>query len=318
MTERRAGGEVRVSGRTLTGTAMRYGDISPDFRERFEPGAFGDVGTVDVNLQHDPGLIVVRAAALTDSPRELSVRADLVEGSAALALVRRRALNGFSVEFRATSERRDAAGVRVVERADLTGLALVDRGAYPAATAEVRARSGRTLRQRFPSGTNVGCRCSGVACKFARVMAEEMDAMMERAFAGAVEDIIAVRDNYGAPLASKSRGSVRGRMDDRDAVFEVDLPVGPDGDAVLRAVGDTGAVLIRPFLDGDESEGTIEAIRAAEGGNVMVYSKAVLRALIVGATDVREGWPEPELIPTPPEYMEREARSAPWRRRVWL
>ena len=40
----------------------------------------------------------------------LRVAATLPEGAAALALVRRRVLNGFSVEFRATRERRDAAG----------------------------------------------------------------------------------------------------------------------------------------------------------------------------------------------------------------
>ena len=140
--EHRAGIEFRVAGRTLTGLAMRYGDISPDFRERFVPGAFGKVRTVDVNLQHDPALVAVRDALLTDSPRELRVRADLPEGSAALALVKRGALNGFSIEFHAKAERREA-GVRVVERADLTGLALVDRGAYPGrsrgSAGEVRA-----------------------------------------------------------------------------------------------------------------------------------------------------------------------------------
>ena len=132
----------RVAGRTLTGTAIRYGDISPSFRERFVPGAFGTVPTIlPVNLQHDSAVIVAPRAVLADSPRELRVRAELPEGSAALALVRRGTLSGFSVEFRAKSERHEA-GIRVIERAELTGLALVDRPAYPGATAEVRARSG--------------------------------------------------------------------------------------------------------------------------------------------------------------------------------
>ena len=140
--ERRAGGEVRVSGRTLAGTAMPYGTIAPDFRERFEPGAFGEVGAVDLNLQHDPAVVVARAASLTDGPRELSVRATLPDGAAALALVKRGALRGFSVEFKATRERREA-GVRVVERATLTGLALVDRpGDGSACRARGRGRGG--------------------------------------------------------------------------------------------------------------------------------------------------------------------------------
>ena len=138
--EYRAGVEFRVAGRTLSGVAMRYGDVSPDFRERFMPGAFGEVRTVDINVQHDPALVAVRGALLTDTARELRVRADLPEGSAALALVRRGALNGFSVEFKPKSERREA-GVRVVERAVLTGLALVDQGAYPSA----KPRSGHVV-----------------------------------------------------------------------------------------------------------------------------------------------------------------------------
>ena len=129
--------EFRVAGRTLTGAALVYGDISPDFRERFMPGAFGELRALPVNLQHDPSLIVVQEAALTDTQRSLEVRADLPEGSAALQLVKRGALSGFSIEFNAIEEHREA-GIRVIDRAELTGLALVDKGAYPQSTAEVR------------------------------------------------------------------------------------------------------------------------------------------------------------------------------------
>ena len=88
--EHRAGCEFRVAGRTLSGVAMRYGDTSPDFRERFVPGAFGTVpATLPVNLQHDSSIVVAERAVLADTPRELRVRAELPEGSAALKLVRR-------------------------------------------------------------------------------------------------------------------------------------------------------------------------------------------------------------------------------------
>ena len=132
--------EFRVAGRTLTGRALVYGDISPDFQERFVPGAFGELRALPVNLQHDPSMIVVQEAALTDGPRSLEVRADLPEGSAALQLVKRGALSGFSIEFNAIEEHREA-GIRVIDRAELTGLALVDKGAYPQSTAEVRCAS---------------------------------------------------------------------------------------------------------------------------------------------------------------------------------
>lgn len=130
----------RVAGRTLTGRALVYGDVAPEFRERFEAGAFGEVPpAMPLNLQHDSALIVVPDAALTDGARSLEVRADLPEGSAALSLVRRGALTGFSIEFRSQSERVEG-GIRVIERAELSGLALVDTPAYRESAAEVRGR----------------------------------------------------------------------------------------------------------------------------------------------------------------------------------
>ena len=222
--EHRLAREFRVAGRTLTGAAMVYGDTSPDFRERFVPGAFGEVRSVDVNLQHDPGVVLVRGALLTDGPRELRVRAELPLGSAALELVRRGALNGFSIEFKAKAERRDA-GVRVIERAALTGLALVDRGAYPASKAEVRARSGRTMRSSVPYNKQLACECiaemgpgSGGACipmaKFEHAAGEAMAEMMDRAFAEAERDILAIAGNYRRPLGSVSKGTLRARSTD--------------------------------------------------------------------------------------------------------
>lgn len=69
------------------------------------------------------------------------MRASLPEGSAAVQLVKRRSVDSFSIEFHALKERREN-GVRVIERAILSGLALVDRGAYPQSKAEVRRRGG--------------------------------------------------------------------------------------------------------------------------------------------------------------------------------
>ena len=121
--EVRAGCEFRVAGRTLSGTVLRYGDTSPEHRERFVPGAFSPVPDVPLNVQHDARMRVLDPGAfiLTDTERELRIRAELAPDSAALALVRRGALNGYSVEFHARSERREA-GVRVIERAALVGI----------------------------------------------------------------------------------------------------------------------------------------------------------------------------------------------------
>lgn len=137
--ETRAGLEFRVAGRTLSGVAMRYGSVSPSHRERFSPGAFGEVRSVPLNIEHDRSMVVLPAESviLNDSPRELSVRAELPPTSAALRLIRQGALSGFSVEFRARQERYEG-GIRIVERADLNGIGLVGKPSYPDALAEIR------------------------------------------------------------------------------------------------------------------------------------------------------------------------------------
>ena len=311
--EHRAGCEFRVQGRTLSGVAMRYGDVSPDFRERFLPGAFGEVRSLPVNLQHDPGIVVAADALLADSPRELRVRADLPEGSAALALVKRGALNGFSIEFHAKAERREA-GVRVVERADLTGLALVDRGAYPGATAEVRARSGRRLRSKIPYDKSLACECiaqsgpgSGGTCipmvRFSQYAGELMaDALGE---AERQRDILAVAGNFRRPLGSVSRGTVRATSTDDGLEVEIDLPAGAVGDEIIAA-NEAAGVIVRPLIDYDRSEFT-------DGPDGRTVTKPHLRAFIVGATDTKEGWDDAVI-----DY-DGEARAAPERRRrLWL
>ena len=315
--EHRGGCEFRVAGRTLSGVAMRYGDTSPGFSERFEAGAFGEVRAIPVNLQHDRSLIVAPDAILTDSPRELRVRAELPEDSAALKLVRRGALNGFSVEFHAKAERRES-GIRVVERADLTGLALVDRGAYPGAKAEVRARSGRRLRSKIPYDKSLACECiaqrgpgSGGACipmaRFTKMAGEAMAEQMDRAFAAVERDVLVVAGDFKRPLGSVSRGTVRATSTDDGLEVEVDLPAGVVGDEIVAA-NEAAGVIIRPLIDFDRSEFT-DTDKGRE------YTRPHLRAFIVGATDTKAGWPDPTI-----DYGDPEGRAAPEpvRRRLWL
>lgn len=312
-TEHRLAHEFRVSGRTLTGAAMVYGDVSPDFRERFEPGAFGEVRSIAVNLQHDPSLVVVREALLTDTPRELRVRAELPPGSAALNLVRRGALNGFSIEFHAKAERCEA-GVRVVERAVLSGLALVDRGAYPGATAEVRARSGRTMRSTVPYDKALAFECiaqmgagSGGACvpmaRFSKVAGDAMAEMI----ASAERDVLAIAGNYRRPLGSVSRGTLRATSTDEGLEIEIDLPAGAVGDEVIAA-NEAAGVVVRPLIDFDRSDFT-DTERGRE------YTRPHVRAFIVGATDTKEGWPA---VRVDYDGEERAAPPPARRRRLWL
>ena len=272
MIEHREGVSFRVAGRTLSGRALVYGDTADmgDFLERFEPGAHGEVRTIPINLQHDPRLIVTDSALLTDSARSLDVRADLPEGSAALALV--------------------------------------DRGAYPGATAEIRARArsggktaelkaGRVLRSRIPYDTPLACEClkrgGGAACiplaRFSKIAGDEMASAINDALAEA-RDVLAVMGEYKRPIASASRGTLRAVSTKDGLDIEMELPSGDVGDAVVSAHESAG-IVVRPLIDFDRSGFT-------DGPDGREYTKPWLRAFLVGATDTKEGWPDP-VISTP-------------------
>lgn len=139
--------ELRYDGeRTLSGTLMRYGDtaVMPwGDKERFEPGAFGNVGKADVtlNVQHDRSRLIGRTGGggveLRDSPTELSISAklpDTREANDAIELVRGKILRGFSVEFLPDDARQEMEGgkrLHIITRAKLVGVGVVDRPAYP-------------------------------------------------------------------------------------------------------------------------------------------------------------------------------------------
>ena len=301
--EHREGVSFRVAGRTLSGRALVYGDTADmgDFRERFEPGAFGEVRTIPINLQHDRRLIVTESALLTDSARSLDVRADLPEGSAALALVRRGVLSGFSIEFRARSERREA-GIRVVERADLAGLALVDRGAYPQSSVELRRgrrgdsktsrlKARRVLRSRIPYDVSLACEClrrGGGSqfiplARFSKVAGDEM----ARAINGAIaegRDVLAVAGDYKRAVASASRGTLRATSTGDGLQLEIDLADGTVADELV-AVHETAGIVARPLIDFDRSYFT-DTERGRE------YEAPWLRAILLGSTDSKQNWPE--------------------------
>ena len=301
--EFRDGPECRVSGRVLSGTALAYGDVANlgGFSERFEAGAFQPIGDISLNLQHDPSRELARTGdrlVVVDGPDQLELRAELT-GTAEIELVKRGALNGFSIEFHAVAQRVEGA-VRVVERARLSAIALVDRAAYPASKAEVRARMGQTMRASIPTGRRLDCDCVAQGCQV-----EFEDDSLE--FSG---ELIAAFGRFENPLGSTQRGSVRIRQRDSGPEVEIDLPDSDAGRAVLAASSAAGLV-IRPYIDRRTAE-----YQTSDDG-VRTYQHAPVRALIVSATDKREGWPDPELVATPNLDVEAR-RAAPGRRRLWL
>lgn len=145
-----------TNGRSVSGIVIVYGDtatIGGRFRERFETGAFGDVAGADVilNLQHQRAVPLSRTGKdgtmdLTQIDNRIEMRAmlpDTTAGRDAAELVKTGVLRGLSVEFIPISER-NMAGVRVIERARLTAIGLVDKPAY----------SNSTVNKRWWNGVN--------------------------------------------------------------------------------------------------------------------------------------------------------------------
>ena len=140
--------ELRAEGRTLSGPIIVYGDTATigGRPERFAPRAFAGVETADLllNVQHRRDRPLARTGGggleLRESDRGVELRAELPEtreAGDALALVSSGVLRGLSAEFVALSEHRDGP-TRVLDRAELRGVALVDRPAYASSLVELR------------------------------------------------------------------------------------------------------------------------------------------------------------------------------------
>ena len=128
-------------GRIVSGTLIRYGDVAalPWGQEKISPGAFGPVegrGDILLNLLHDrrrPLARAGRALSLAGAADAITVRADLPntrDADDALELLRTGVITGFSVEMAVTRQRVEGR-TRIIEQAELRGLALVEKPAYP-------------------------------------------------------------------------------------------------------------------------------------------------------------------------------------------
>ena len=315
--ERRVSGiELRAEGRRLSGVVMKYGDISPSHRERFEPGALRMAESVYLDLHHDPERAIAwhpgGGLTLESGRAELKMTAVLPPIPAAdraLDEIKAGRVGGLSVEFKAIRERQDA-GIRVIEAAELRGIGLVRNPSYQQSHVEARRRSGRTMRARIPANRSVECRCSGAACKFAEITGEAMQDAFDQAFTQFEREVVAGFGSYDMPLASASSGTLRGRiLGNGDGEIEIDLPADSVGAATLAA-HEAAGVIVRPHIDAAGALSTVE-------GETRIYETMPIRAFLVSATDAREGWPAPELVATAGELAHASAPRER-RRRLWL
>ena len=325
--ERRAAVEFRFDGRTLTGPAVTYGDIAqgPKGPERFEPRAFvSGLDTAMLNLQHDRQRVIAAqpdALAFTDSPLALDLRASLRSDGAEAQLVRRGALGGLSVGFVALREHRDA-GTRVIARAHLDHVALVDRPAYPGSTVELRQLDAAAILGVIPEGVDMQCTCQGPECGAVRFEPGAFDRI------GVDHDVLAIAGRASEVIGSLRRGTMRiARATDQALRLvgaaqarvtrgvEVVIERAITGAAAAVIANATGAPFyVRPIIRNAVSDFYDE-------GGVRVYRSADVRAMLIKPT-VNDRGQIPAVIrgvrtgPIPPAYI--ATAPEPERRRVWL
>ena len=308
--------ELRADGNRLIGTILRYSDeaVVGGIRERFEPGAFGDVTTVDVilNRQHDRRVPLARSGSgltLQDGPESLRMAAELPktrEAEDTLELVRTGVLRGLSVEFRAIREA-FVDGVRVIQEAVLTGLGVVDRPAYPASVVEARQlqiehrQDGPKLTGFFPYHTPITTADRGRVRKQAWVP----DAW-KKGFEDLNREILIQLGDAGRNqvLASRQAGSVRFKNTEERLEFEADIDRAVSfADDFIRQL-ESGQIpyTVRPY----QSIPPVERVRTPyrdvpEPGNpsvlIRTFDDVILRSLNIvprggaGKVQVREWQP---------------------------
>ena len=310
MTAERRTAEIRLSGRTLTGIAMPYDTRAQDRAELFRAEAFSPLpDNIALNIQHDAQREIAslrNGLVLQDTPAALELRAELRPDSAELALVQRGALNGLSVEFHALAESRQN-GIRVVEKARLAGIGLVDVPSYAGSRIELRQRRLTTLRGVVNEGLEYGCRCGPDGCLTAVFEQNSLSSLLD---AGAARELLAVAGDYKAALASRKRRSLRfWRNRDGGLEYALDLP---DTQAARDILGmmDNTPVYGRPIIDASTS-------KYIRQGTTAVYSSVAARGILIGATDEDRGWTPLRERTDDADDLPANRAAEPQRRRRW-
>lgn len=303
--EFRAEGDVGI----IEGVAIRYNEpslIFGSFYEQFEPGAFSPIGEIWFNKQHDRTSSLAKypggGMTVVDSDTELRVRVELPpteSGRDVRTLVERGVLCGLSIEYSPVLENVDEATMtHTVTRGVLGAVAVVDKPAHESSIVTLRRffehrAGGWSGGGGWDYGATLRCECSGPDCKSARFEKGSFSDLSPVLGLNAKDTAAAVRDgkmrevvasygDYKTPVASLGTGSLRFREVGGNLRWDLDLSDSDDAKRLIAANKAAG-IVGRPYLDRDLSEGE-------KVGDVMVYKKAVMRALILSSTDAREGW----------------------------
>lgn len=287
--ETRSGVELRADGRTLTGAAIRYGDVSPTHRERFRPGSLTVSPDLAPTLGHRTGRVLAYGPDVRVRDREdaliVSARLPRTEvADMALEGVRTGRYRGWSVEFLARRESRDADGIRVIEAADLPGLALVDSPSYPGSGVEARRKRVRRMRSKVPRSLGLQCRCGPGDCEEAVVEGVDLS-----------QDVLGYLGDYSKPL-----GKATAKATPEAVEVAVEIVTSTSYAADMVALMEAGvSPIVRPYPDPVRSV-------SRKVGKTLVYEKLAVAGWIATFTDQTGGFPPASLA----EDRHRAPRSA--------
>ena len=331
MLEHRQGGEVRAEGRRLSGTVLRFGEVSPSHRERFEAGAFAFAEAVPLNLAHDAERAVAwqpgGGLELRQDDDSLSMAADLPPIPAAdraLAMVRSGSATGLSIEFQAMRERRED-GIRVVEQALLTGVGIVRSPSYSGS--RVEARAGATwARGRIKPGKRSRCDClpeEGII--EVQFKPAAFDRLIDKVEAGE-RDVPAFIGGPMTPssmVASTRRGTMRLRKPKRGGLT-IELTGASRETQAAKSIIETqptAPVSVRPLINNDAS--TFE-----DRDGLRIYEEAEVRAVLLKWAPAEFNWgvlglflgafDEPEDDDGEDDEDDEDRRSERRRVKAWL
>ena len=322
--------EFRTEGRRLSGVVIRYGDTSPTHRERFSPGALR-FDSVPLNYRHNQlcavGWHPNGGVELRDSSEALTMTAELPPLPAAdraLREVRGGRLGGLSVEFHCELDRQES-GIRIIEKARLVGVGLVESPSYPQSKVETRGpdpdrerqfwhNQRRAVSGKMPLGATSDCRCMGKDCSRVKFLPGAFDRTIAEAESGE-RDISAQTGSNNAPeiLGSTRRGTLRLVATDYGGLaFAIAAGTGAPALASLVRSAKAAPPLARPIIDLELSKFEDAII---DGEMVRVFSEVYLRSLLIKWADA-QGWPDvviDEFVEAGvDEFVRREKRANWW------
>ena len=220
---------------------------------------------------------------LEDSAAALTMTATLPntrDADDTLTLVRSGVLRGLSIEFKALAERMGGT-TRIIERARLGGLAVVDTPAYPESSVEARARRGKRtwVRGGITYGVKAHCQCLKGECN---------EVLFRPAALEPADDVLAFIGRTSESVGSTAGETLAFTQTEAALLWELtDAARDTAAGSVLDDLAKAGvAVYARPLIDAAASVFT-------EVDGVRIFDRATFYGLLlkpIADAAVRSGW----------------------------